>query len=394
MKVKTITLLCAFASAALPAFSIAQDKTPLELNRGVSMRKEVEHATSLAVASLAKMQKEDGSWGLPETPALTALPVLAYFMDPARDPDKDPIAPNIRKALEYIAGKAKEDGGIYVEGLGTYNTALCMLALHSSGDLAYRDIILKARRFITQQQQDFDKKGVADNAYDGGIGYGPGDRHTHSDMSNTHIALEALYYTKDLLADAPKPAEGEAELDWDAAIAFVERCQNLPETNKEEWASGDELNRGGFVYEPGDSKAGEVEVAGGKTALRSYGSMSYAGLLSFGYAEMDKDDQRVKAVKEWLGKNYSVEENPGMGTAGYFYYLNTMSKALAITGEKKFELVDGKSVHWANDVAKKLLATQKPDGTWVNENSRWWENDPMLTTSFAVLALARVHENL
>lgn len=325
---------------------------------------------------------------------MTALPVLSYFMDPSRDPAEDAIAPNIGKALDYIAGKAKDDGGIYGEGLGTYNTALCMLALHASGKPEYQPIILKARKFVIGQQQDFDKKGVADNAFDGGIGYGPGDRHTHSDLSNTHLALEALYYTKDLLADAPKTAGEEVDLDWDAAIAFVARCQNLPETNKEEWVSGDEQNKGGFVYEPGGSKAGEVEVEGGKTALRSYGSMSYAGLLSFGYAEMDQDDPRVKAVKEWLGKNYSIDENPGMADAGFYYYLNTMSKALALSGDKKFELADGKSVPWANDVAKKLLATQKPDGTWVNANSRWWENDPVLTTSFSVLALARVHESL
>ena len=58
--------------------------------------------------------------------------------------------------------------------------------------------------------------------------------------------------------------------------------------------------------------------------------MSYAGLLSFVYADMEKKDPRIVAVLEWLKKNYSVTQNPGMGQQGLFYYYNTMSKALSI----------------------------------------------------------------
>jgi squalene-hopene/tetraprenyl-beta-curcumene cyclase len=45
--------------------------------------------------------------------------------------------------------------------------------------------------------------------------------------------------------------------------------------------------------------------------LRSYGSMSYAGLLSMIHAQVDKNDPRVKAVIDWLSKNYTHDENPG-----------------------------------------------------------------------------------
>ena len=41
--------------------------------------------------------------------------------------------------------------------------------------------------------------------------------------------------------------------------------------------------------------------------MRSYG-MSYAGLLSFVYAEMDSKDPRVVAVKDWLTQHYTIEE--------------------------------------------------------------------------------------
>ena len=109
------------------------------------------------------------------------------------------------------------------------------------------------------------------------------------------------------------------------------------------------------------------ESADGKVALRSYGSMSYAGLLSFVYADMEKSDPRIVAVRDWLKKNYSVTQNPGMGPQGLFYYYNTMSKALNILDVDEFVLDDGKKVNWRDQLTKKLFDLQKPDGSWTNE---------------------------
>ena len=41
--------------------------------------------------------------------------------------------------------------------------------------------------------------------------------------------------------------------------------------------------------------AGETNLPSGRVALRSYGSISYAGLLSYIYADLKKDDPRVQA---------------------------------------------------------------------------------------------------
>jgi squalene-hopene/tetraprenyl-beta-curcumene cyclase len=71
------------------------------------------------------------------------------------------------------------------------------------------------------------------------------------------------------------------DLNWSAAIQFIQRCQNLPTHNPEKWASDDPQNKGGFIYAPGESKAGQTNLPSGRVALRSYGSMSYAGLLSY-----------------------------------------------------------------------------------------------------------------
>ena len=232
---------------------------------------------------------------------------------------------NRKAGFEFLLSKVQSDGGIYGKGLASYNTSICMMALMQTKESKYEAIIRQARKFLINQQADFDKKGELDNTFDGGVGYG--SRWAHSDLSNTHLAMEALYYAKHSL----KSKEGdELDLDWDAAIAFVQKCQNLPETNKEKWVSEHKDDRGGFVYFPGSSMAGEREAKNGSKALRSYGSMSYAGLLSFIYAEMDKDDPRILAVREWLQAHYSIKENPGMGEQGLYYYYHTMAKALSL----------------------------------------------------------------
>ena len=78
----------------------------------------------------------------------------------------------------------------------------------------------------------------------------------------------------------------------------------------------------------------------GKTpdgGLRSYGSMTYAGLKSMIYAGVGPDDPRVKAAFKWAQKHYDLKTNPGMGTAGLYYYYHTFAKALDAMGVDRVE---------------------------------------------------------
>jgi len=353
----------------------------------LSLKNEVERAIDRGVAWLKSNQDpETGVWGDPQYPAITALALAALAGDPSRPAGGQ--HGEVEAAREFLLKNVKADAGIYGKGLATYNTALslkALLLLNRDEDL---DVIMGARRFLINQQADFDAKGETDNPFDGGIGYG--GTYAHSDLSNTHLVLEALYLAKQILPERGVDLSQEYDLDWDAAIRFVERCQNLPGSNDQDWVSEDKADRGGFVYFPGKSMAEEE----GKP-LRSYGSMSYAGLLSFIYAEVDMNDPRVAAVMEWLGKNYSVEENPGMGASGLFYYYHTMAKALATMGLQTLPLADGKAVDWRHELALRLFDEQAEDGSWRNEgSSRWWEDDRALVTAYSLLSLQLLHASL
>jgi squalene-hopene/tetraprenyl-beta-curcumene cyclase len=51
-------------------------------------------------------------------------------------------------------------------------------------------------------------------------------------------------------------------------------------------------------------------------------------------------------------------------------------------------------VDWHKQLAGELLSHQREDGSWVNENGRWMESNPVLVTSYIVLALAQVYDAL
>jgi squalene-hopene/tetraprenyl-beta-curcumene cyclase len=356
-----------------------------------SVKNEVQHSLERGLRWLQAQQDPKGFWSQPDHPALSGLVLTAFMGEPAGTFKANPPG-YIVKGYDYLLQCVKPDGGIYVKDLPNYNTSVSMMAFVMSYNPSFEKVLRRARNFTVGLQDDFDQKGVTDNPLDGGIGYG--GSYQHSDLNNTMFALEAIYYTKFLTTDKGTDDSELRELNWPAVIKFIERCQNLPGSNDQPWASGDPQNKGGFIYFPGDSKAGEMQLPSGKTALRSYGTISYAGLLSYIYADLDREDPRVKAVYEWLGKNYTLEENPGMGEQGLYYGYHTMAKALAAYGAKTLVVEGGKEIDWRRELAMKLLNLQREDGSWVNQNGRWWEKDPVLVTAYSVIALEIVYKGL
>lgn len=374
----TIAIIGTLASAS------AQDS-----NRYESLKQEMRQAIARGNAFLKAQQKPAGFWDDEGLPAFTALALTAATRDPNLD-RKAAFPESIEKGYTWLLAQQKPDGGIYNRGLSVYNTATALTALVAANQENYGPAIVKARKHLIDNQWDLGQKKETDNTNDGGVGYG--SHNDHTDMSNTYLAIEALALSKKVVEDG-KYGE-QPDLDWNAAVTFLSRCQNLTKTNDQPWASDDAKNKGGFIYSPGDSKAGEEKVEGGKTALRSYGSMSYAGLLSFIYAKLSPEDPRVLAVKEWLGKNYTVDENPGLGAQGQYYYYQTMAKALTAANINQLKLADGKEADWRKDLGEKILSSQREDGSWTNNNGRFMESNPILVTAYTVLSLEQIYDSI
>jgi squalene-hopene/tetraprenyl-beta-curcumene cyclase len=48
----------------------------------------------------------------------------------------------------------------------------------------------------------------------------------------------------------------------------------------------------------------------------------------------------------------------------------------------------GQAHNWRDDLTAELARRQLPDDSWTNKNRQWFENDPNLATSFALIALS------
>ena len=359
-----------------------------------SLKQEIALAYQRGLGFLRSQQNQaNGQWGTDEPVAFTGLMTACFFLDPNRDAGA-PAPVEAEKGIAFLLQHVQPDGGIYLKARANYNTALALMALLLHPKLENEEVMLRARRFLVSRQMDLDAPGTNDNPLDGGIGYGD-DKGNHADLSNTHFVMEALHHAEALLADKGDAAKNEPKLNFAAAIDFIQRCQNRPESNKASWVSTDPKDAGGFIYGPGETRGGEYKTPDGRTALRSYGSISYAGLLSFIYAGLDRDDPRVQAALDWLTKNYTLDENPGLGAQGQFYYYHTMAKALNAAEIDFLKLADGTVIDWRRDLGERLLNIQKSNGSWANDAAaRWMEGDPVLTTGYILMALARLHQSL
>ena len=347
---------------------------------------------------------ETGGWavnpGGPQLPAITGLVVTGMLLDPGVTPEDG----SVREGLGYILSFRQADGGIYDQILPSYNTAICLSALaralvdgaQGPQGVELRGAIVPAQRFLrglqwTEDAIEGDELSAEttgrvgpEHPFYGGIGYGSSGR---PDNSNLNLMLQALH-------DSGVPSTDPA---YQRALVFLQRTQMVDAINDMPYADGS--GQGGFIYATspnsdemgvGESKAGTIEerLEDGTVAsrLRSYGSMTYAGFKSYLYADLPRDDPRVLAAYGWLRENYTLEENPGVGTDGLYYYYITLARALSAWGEPTIE-VSGEAREWAGELIEHLATLQNPDGSFKSVDDRWMENNPVLITAYSLIAL-------
>lgn len=364
-------------------------------------RAEVQRLADQAAAWLRAQQQEDGSF-LPGDRFKLGITTVAVnaLLDAGAAPDD----PAIERATNLILTFVQPDGGIYDphEGLANYGTSLGLKALVRAGK-ATDEVRTGAQGFLFGIQN----KDESSITY-GGIGYGSRGG-GHEDLSNTAMALDALH-TSGVPASHPG---------MQRALQFLQRCQNLTETNDQPWAE----NNGGAVYSPDSSMAlgsfhdgrenvaepaEPAEGAGGAAQLNSYGSMTYALITSYIYLDLEPGDPRLAAALAWVKRNYQFDRNPGMpakqSREGLFYYYQAMAKTFDLLDLAAIEGADGNPLgDWRGDLFNALreraqvVPGRNGSGEvalWINDMPRWGEGIPHLTTAYALGCLGRILASL
>ncbi len=206
-------------------------------------------------------------------------------------------------------------------------------------------------------------------------------------------ALERL--AKALAKDTDATAGGEAgPIEFQVVLGTTTDGESSSEFEVRSNATPSRLERlahaafAGQLAEPGPS-ARPLPAWRAMSRLRAYGSMTYSGFKSYLYAGLSKDDPRVVAAREWIARAYTLDENPGLGTDGMYYYYVVLARALAANGEATIgaDARGGVPRAWAGDLLTKLETLQNPDGSFRVLDDRWMEDNPVLITAYALIAI-------
>ena len=328
-------------------------------------------AVDKAVEFCKTDQAADGSYAAKNGPGVTAV-VATGLLRHGRTPN-DPL---VAKSLKYLEGFVQPDGAVSLKTslYRNYETSLALVCFaEANRDGRYDKLMKNAEEFLKKNQWTESQGQEPSSPSYGGAGYG---KHKRPDLSNTQFLLEALK------AAGAGPNDEAVK----KALIFVSRCQNLEsEHNTLPFAAKNP--DGGFYYTAaagGNSPAGNTANGG----LRSYGSMTYAGLKSMIYAGVGPDDPRVKAALNWVRLHYDLTSNPGMGGSGLYYYYHTLAKAFSAAGVKEFTDAAGHKHDWRVELTAELIKQQRTDGSWVNQADRWMEGEPSLVTGYVLLTLS------
>ncbi|MBL8852148.1 MAG: terpene cyclase/mutase family protein [Planctomycetaceae bacterium] len=359
----------------IPASLVVLTVALVTVEQSLAAEPSIDSMTARAVEFLRTTQADDGSWTSPEQPGISALVVASLLKSGVPIDD-----PTVARGLKHLESFIQADGGIYFTQSGhkNYETSIALVTFDAANkDGRYDDVIRKAADYIRGIQWDESEGIDKTDIKFGGAGYGrSGDR---PDLSNTSFLVDAL-----IAAGVSKDDPAVQN-----ALVFVSRCQNLEsQNNTTEFAA--KINDGGFYYTPaagGTSQAGANPDGG----LRSYASMTYAGLKSMIHAGLTPDDPRVAAATKWIQKFYSLDENPGMGQVGLYYYYHTFAKALDVAGQDEFVDAAGVQHDWRHELVEHLASRQQENGSWVNTADRWYEGNPSLVTAYSLLALEYCH---
>ncbi|MBL8842313.1 MAG: hypothetical protein JNL90_12385 [Planctomycetes bacterium] len=306
-------------------------------------------ASSVATTAVAlwAIAASDGASALGSTPA----------RDSARDPavDRPQLLAAMTRATDHLLAHRQPDGGLYDPrgGLAVYTSGIAARAL---------------RALPAEEQPRFDD--VVRN-------------------------LELYVYRHEApesFVDLEQAAPAELAQPAAAAARLLERGS--------EWSAGQRaalefLARGAPVDGRGPARTRDPRWRAPGAELDTF---SYDDVLPIVYLPLAPEQQIAVRAYRAVREGYDLERNPdlarrralaspGGDARGLYYYYLVLARTLAVHGSPHLTTVDGRRHDWPRELARKLLSLQQPDGRWVNADAGWWEDEPVLVTAYALLAL-------
>ena len=400
---KTISLRLAGALVLLAALgfpSASHGGRDAEYAASSRVASDAETILARAVAYLRCKQGPDGAWRSETYGLLKSGQSLTPFVLHALSLVPSTLNPNaeesIRLAMAALRRNADAQG---VHGRSdpdlldypNYATAYALRCFLRHGDDHDLPLVRQAAlHLLTLQFSERDGFG-SDSTVHGGWGFGITERPTFSsfvDLSHTRRVLQALREA-DLL-----PSETRKR-----ALRFLAVLQNHPSATPPTFSPtlpllGDDSPPfdGGFHASPNVAYANKGRSArhprSGASYFRSYATATADGILALLAAGAPPNDPKVRSAARWLRDNEGwnlpsgipAEHHEPWAESMRYYHLAVRAEAYASLNEPG---------PWRQNLVNFLSAKQRTDGSFLNpEGKLMKEDDPILTTTYAVLALA------
>ncbi len=300
------------------------------------------------------------------------------------------------KFLKDQQAKAGRDSGTWTDNPAIYHggiTPLCTLALLNCGcgpdDEAVKRALNYLRNFrptttysmslqtmvlcaadpkgsrlqITSNVRWLENNQIKDGERAGIWSY-PTPGTNRGDNSNTQFAMLALY-------EAERAGFAVNDAVWSRSLEHWKKTQ-MPD--------------GSWGYESGFNGTGSMTNAGIASMIMAMGEFSAGDATVLGdeirCCGAQQPNEPVENGLAWLARNFSVWRNPGASNSWLFYYLYGLERTGRMTARRFIGDHD-----WYREGAKMLVKEQLLTGAWPDTEGR--ERDPLLTTSFALLFLAK-----
>ena len=295
---------------------------------------------------LIREQEPDGSWECSMRTEDTRVGATSLVMLALANAGVGPGEPALRKSLDWLRRQTPEE---------TYSVSLQTMVLAMLSPDADRAIIQRNADLLGASQVT---QGPAAGSWSYGKGKGTGDN------SNSQFALLALHEAARAGAQVRPDVWVKAQQHWVSC------------------ANGD----GSWGYTIGNSGgSGSMTCAGiasvwitsehiGTPAARAAAdTVSCCGGAS--------SPKALERGLDWLGKHFTVRENPGAGQTWHYYYLYGLERVGRFTARRFIGKAD-----WYLEGARMFVSTQDAfSGAFRGGRIE----DPVVATSFALLFLAK-----
>ena len=379
---KTLVLERAIGAQAIGSFGISPGSGRLKLLRFTvegklvappapapvaDLQGAIDAAVERGIGYLLREQQRDGSWSCNQRGFLTGQTGLCLYTLLRCGLPLD--HPAVARALAFLDQNTPEE---------TYSAGYCLMAWEATLDPKYRSRM----ELVAQNLLEWESKGhwsYPDQPNDDGFTGWKG-MPANPDLSNTQYAVLGLNAAAHAGIAVPDKL-------WNEVIESALRHQETP-VNVD------------VPLKSGATGTGKLPIAGFSYALNSgvSASMTAAGVsvLTIARAQLGPRATPKQALdcaraielgENWLGSNFSLEENVGGDVRWRFYLLYGLERVGTLN-----ELQFLGTHDWYAEGSRWLLANQSGDGSWTDARfaaDNWHTHPRQYDTCFALLFLRR-----